>query len=305
MLFSEVYGRYYQVIASILSEAVRGNLTEEELRNIVAEKAFSESALVIPQALQSGAWGLLTEDRKTPLRHEPVLPLTLLEKRWLKTLLSDSRIRLFGIEENGLEDVEPLYPIEAVVYFDRYADGDDYTDPNYVKNFQTILRAFREKRKLEIIYQTGGKRKTVWKGIPKNLEYSSKDDKFRLYIASKGSAALNLSRMEACRLLEPFAEEAEMPFVLKKEKLVLEIKDERNALERVMLHFSHFEKKTVKLDRKTYRLTLWYETEDKAELLIRVLSFGPMVRVIEPDSFILLMKKRIQKQMKYPKEDIF
>lgn len=305
MLFSEVYGRYYQVIAAILSEAVKENLTEEELRKIIMEKAFSESILVIPQALQSGAWGLLTEDMKTPLRHEPVLPLTLLEKRWLKTLLSDSRIRLFGIEESGLEDVEPFYPPEAIVYFDRYEDGDDYTDPDYVKRFQTILRALREKRKLEILYQTGGKRKTVWNCIPRNLEYSSKDDKFRLYIASKGIAALNLSRMEDCRLLEPYTEDEDTPFVLKKEKLVLEIKDERNALERVMLHFSHFEKKTIKLDRETYQLTLWYETEDKAELLIRVLSFGPMVRVTEPDSFILLMQKRIQKQMKFPKEDIF
>ena len=80
MLFSEVYGRYYQVVSSILSEAVRGELTEQKLRKIVEEKAFSESGLVIPQALKEGTWPLLTKNMETPLQHEPVMPMTLLEK---------------------------------------------------------------------------------------------------------------------------------------------------------------------------------------------------------------------------------
>lgn len=299
MLFSEVYGRYYQVVSSILSEAVRGELTEQKLRKIVEEKAFSESGLVIPQALKEGTWPLLTKSMETPLQHEPVMPMTLLEKRWMKTLLKDPRIQLFGVSETGLEDVGPLYPSDAVVYFDRYGDGDDFNDEGYKERFGIILQALREKRKLEITYQSQGKKASVWNCIPRSLEYSSKDDKFRLYVASKGIAALNLSRIVDVKLLEQYSAGEDVPFVLKKEKLVLEVKDERNALERVMLHFSHFEKETIKLEEKRYQLTLWYEKEDKAELLIRVLSFGPMVRVMEPDSFTELVKERLQKQLRF------
>jgi len=299
MLFSEVYGRYYQVVSSILSEAVRGELTEQKIRKIVEEKAFSESGLVIPQALKEGTWPLLTKNMETPLQHEPVMPMTLLEKCWMKTLLKDPRVQLFGVSETGLEDVEPLYPSDAVVYFDRYGDGDDFNDEGYKERFGTILQALREKRKLEITYQSQGKKASVWNCIPRSLEYSSKDDKFRLYVASKGIAALNLSRIVDVKLLEQYSAGEDVTLVLKKEKLVLEVKDERNALERVMLHFSHFEKETIRLEEKKYQLTLWYEKEDKAELLIRVLSFGPMIRVMEPDSFISLVRERLQKQMRF------
>lgn len=299
MLFSEVYGRYYQVVSSILSEAVRGELTEQKLRKIVEERAFSESSLVIPQALKDGTWPLLTKNMETPLQYESLMPMTLLEKCWMKTLLQDPRIQLFGVSESGLEDVDPLYPADAVVYFDRYGDGDDFTDEGYKERFGIILQALREKRKLEITYQSQGKKASVWNCIPRSLEYSSKDDKFRLYVASKGIAALNLSRIMDVKLLEQCVAGEDVPLVLKKEKLVLEVKDERNALERVMLHFSHFEKETIKLEEKKYQLTMWYEKEDKAELLIRVLSFGPMIRVMEPDSFIALVKERLQKQMRF------
>ena len=299
MLFSEVYGRYYQVVSSILSEAVRGELTEQKLRKIIEERAFSESSLVIPQALKDGTWPLLTKNMETPLQYESLMPMTLLEKRWMKTLLKDSRIQLFGVSETGLEDVEPLYPADAVVYFDRYGDGDDFNDEGYKERFGIILQALREKRKLEITYQSQGKKASVWNCIPRSLEYSSKDDKFRLYVASKGIAALNLSRIMDVKLLEQYSAGEDVTLVLKKEKLVLEVKDERNALERVMLHFSHFEKETIKLEEKKYQLTLWYEKEDKAELLIRVLSFGPMIRVMEPDSFISLVSERLQKQMRF------
>ena len=299
MLFSEVYGRSYQVVSLILSEAVKGELSAQRLQKIVTENAFSESSLVIPQALQEETWPLMTGEMKTPLHHVPQMPLTLLEKRWLKTLLQDPRIRLFGVDETGLEDVEPLYPSDAVVYFDRYGDGDDYTDEGYIERFRLILRALKEKRKLNITYQSQRGKEIAWNCIPRSLEYSAKDDKFRLYVSSKGVAALNLSRMVRCELLEAISDCEDAPLLLKKEKLVLEIRDERNALERVMLHFSHFEKETMKLDEKKYQLTLWYEKEDKLELLIRVLSFGPMVKVIEPQSFAELLKERLRKQMRF------
>jgi predicted DNA-binding transcriptional regulator YafY len=78
----------------------------------------------------------------------------------------------------------------------------------------------------------------------------------------------------------------------------MELTEQRNAVERAMLHFSHLEKETVRLDGEKYQITLGYDREDETELLIRVLSFGPMLKVISPDSFIEKLKERLQKQIK-------
>lgn len=77
------------------------------------------------------------------------------------------------------------------------------------------------------------------------------------------------------------------------QNLMLEITDERNALERAMLHFAHFEKQAERMDGYHYRLRIRYYENDETEMLIRVLSFGPYVKVLEPESFIELVKQRL------------
>ena len=50
------------------------------------------------------------------------------------------------------------------------------------------------------------------------------------------------------------------------------------------------------IDDMHYRITIVYDAGDQRELLIRILSFGPMIRVIEPDDFIKLIKIRLVNQ---------
>ena len=104
MLFSEVYGNYFNAIAAVLTRAAEGGLTGKELTAIVQEAAFGESLLTIPAALTDGRWPLLEKDLSTRLHHAPSMPLTALQKQWLKALLQDPRIRLFAPSEKGLED---------------------------------------------------------------------------------------------------------------------------------------------------------------------------------------------------------
>lgn len=297
MLFSEVYGTYYNVLAQLLSEAVEGNLTRETMLRIVREKGFEESVLTIPEALESQTWPLLTRNCTTPLEHKPTMPLTALQKRWLKTLLSDPRIALFDPPMEGLEDVEPLYPPETFVYYDQYNDGDPFDDPGYQKRFRCILSAIRHKRWLRIQFTGNKGGMHCWKCIPYKLEYSAKDDKFRLISANSRSAlSINLGRVTKCVLLEPYTDEDYRPKSMKKRILVLELTDERNALERAMLHFSHLDKETQRIDGNRYKITLYYEREDETELLIRVLSFGPVLKVVFPDDFAKKLCERLKKQ---------
>ena len=79
--------------------------------------------------------------------------------------------------------------------------------------------------------------------------------------------------------------------------MVFYVTDERNALERSMLHFAHFEKEAERMDDKTYKVTLQFYTSDETELLIRILSFGPLIRVTEPESMVESIKERLKKQI--------
>lgn len=107
--FNEIYGTYFNVVSSILRQAQEKQLTKDSLELLVREQAFADSCLTIPKALQDGSWPLLQKNMTTPLRHAPAMPLTTLQRRWLKSLLTDKRIQLFDVDCSGLEDVEPLF----------------------------------------------------------------------------------------------------------------------------------------------------------------------------------------------------
>lgn len=170
MLFSEIYGSYFNVVAAVLTEAADGTLTANRLTAIVQEKAFAESTLSIPAALKSEGWPLLDSDLQSALQHKPTMPLTSLQKRWLKALLADPRIALFDPDTTGLEDVEPLYQQGTFVFFDQYADGDPYSNPAYIACFRTVLKAIREKRKLRIRFHGHTGARHSFECVPYRLE---------------------------------------------------------------------------------------------------------------------------------------
>ena len=303
MLFSEIYGSYFHVVAAILAEASDEALSPGRLTAIVQEKAFAESTLAIPTALQSGDWPLLDRTLRSVLHHKPTMPLTLLEKRWMKALLSDPRIALFQPDMTGLEEVEPLYRQETFVRFDQYADGDPYEDPVYIACFHTVRQAIGEKRRLRIRFCGKNGVRHSFVCLPYRLEYSEKDDKFRLLVSGKHRwNIINMARIYDCQLLEPYdPASVTLPCSHQKE-LTLLLWDERNGLERVLLHFSRFEKETKKLEDRLYQVRLWYDKEDETELLIRVLSFGPVLEVREPAAFRGLVRERVQRQMGYARQ---
>lgn len=298
MLFSEIYGSYFNVVNAILSEAADGTLTDMRLTEVVQKKAFAESVLSIPMALKNGEWPLIDKEFKTQIQHRPTMPLTTLQRRWMKAILQDPRIALFAPNQEGLEDVEPLYKPDVFVFFDQYLDGDPYEDPDYIACFRLILGAIRENRKIRISFSGHNGIYHSFRCIPYRLEYSVKDDKFRLLATGNHrSYTINMARVKSCELLEKYERskfsEPQNRFC----ELTFRLRDERNALERVLLHFSHFEKETVRIDDKLYQIKLRYDNEDETELLIRILSFGPVLEVTAPAKFIELMRIRIQKQL--------
>ncbi len=252
-------------------------------------------------ALKKQEWQLLDENLHTPLKHTPDMPLTILEKRWLKTILLDKRVKLFlePVPENAeLADTEPLFYPEDIVYFDRYVDGDDYDDPAYIANFRLIRQAIAERRKLKVTFRNGREQKRCEILEPVQLEYSDKEDKFRVLCADRQSIkTVNLGRIVQCELLEDtFPENVRLK---EREKKVLKfiLTDERNALERAMMKFSHYKKEVERRDAENYLVTLEYDVDDETDVLIQILSFGSYIEVTAPDRMREELRKRMERQM--------
>ena len=302
MIFSELYGAYYNAVAAILRAASDHPLTREEMRELVGRYAFGESILTISSALEAGRWQLLSPDGRSVLRHSPTMPLTALEKSWLNAVSADPRMRLFTDEPPLFPDAEPLFRQDDLLLFDRYADGDPYEDEGYIRRFRLIIDAVRSRRPLRIGMKTAKGRFSRPELLPERLEYSEKDDKFRLIglDARFGRRVVNLGRVTECTLSdtppEVFARHADTSGGPEMRTVEFELRNERKALERALLHFAHFRKEAEKLDDGRYRVRVTYDAEDETEMVIRILSFGPMIRVTSPEHFVGLIIQRLREQ---------
>jgi len=317
-LFSEIYGCYYQVVARVLRQAHRKGINCAEISRIISEGAFSESGLHLLPRLLGGEWDLLEEENgcyRSKLEHaNTYLPLTNLQKSWLKALLPDPRLRLFLDDEQlkqvqkHLASTDPLFDLSDFHVFDTAADGDDYSDEEYIVRFRMILAAIKQNQPLLAGYESGKGGRVAIHFLPQRLFYSQKDDKFRamgLRFTDSCSkpVMLNLARIRDLALAH-----SNLESVLKLPKHCVEedgqrtvriaISDERNALERCMLQFAHYDKQTV-FDELSgrYCCDISYDPQEEAEVLIRILSFGPVIKVLAPQAFLEQMRDRVCRQI--------
>lgn len=297
MIFSELYSAYYNSVSAIITKLIEGEKSEKALKAVVEKTAFEESAMTVLPSLRSGKWQLMRADMTTPIKHIPTMPLTTLQRRWLKAISLDPRIRLFGVHFEGLDNVDPLFTEEDVFIYDKYSDGDNYTDEGYIKRFSAILHAIKHKYPLHIEMQSRKGKRVSMNVFPERLEYSEKDDKFRLITADRRGGTVNLGRITLCKPYVGTSVVYSPPSPPAMKTLTLSVTDERNALERVMLHFAHFEKRAEQIDGAHYRLHIKYDEADEKELIIRLLSFGPLVKAEAPQDFVALIRRKLLDQL--------
>ena len=327
-LFSEIYSCYYQVLRHLLCS--QDTLTIQDIRRLICGEGFEESLLSIIPKLEGGTWNLFEKDENlycSRISSSFITPVSDLEKSYLKALLSDPRIGLFLEQEQlkaldkMLESVAPLWKPEQFYYFDRFADSDPYEDENYRNCFRTLLQAQKQNRYVDIDYTSPNGNRVHHHYIPARLEYSVKNDKFRILALKPSHPAfdsgshheaqsngrmkleiLNVSRIQSVKLMpktlsSPVDLDAMIQRSYYKEPLKLRIVNKRNALERAMLHFANYEKNTTKIDEDTYECLIYYNQNMETELLIEVMSFGPMLTVLENKRFLNSLKARLQRQM--------
>ena len=100
MIFSEIYGSYYKAMTEILKIAVSsgGSAALKDIRPVIDKYAFAESLLTIQPAISEERWQVIRSDGKTAISNDPTRPLTLLERKWLKAISLDPRIKLFDVD---------------------------------------------------------------------------------------------------------------------------------------------------------------------------------------------------------------
>lgn len=315
-LFSEIHNCYYQVLRHLLCS--QDAVTIQDMGERIRREGFEESLLAIIPKIESGTWHLFEREGSHFLsRISPdfLTPLTELEKRYLKALLADPRIGLFlsrGQWETldaMLSDISPLWRPDQFYYYDRFADGDPYTDDSYRNNFRTLLAAQKNKQYVDLDYTSPRGTRVHHYYVPARLEYSVKNDKFRVLALERTRhrnlklEILNVARIDHVHLTdETLSADVDLNSLIQKsyykEPLRIRIVNKRNALERAMLHFANYEKNTVKIDEDTYECVIYYNQSMETELLIEVLSFGPMLTVIGNDRFLNSLKVRLERQRK-------
>ena len=131
---------------------------------------------------------------------------------------------------------------------------------------------------------------------PQRLQYSIKEDRFRLIALMDGELmTFNLSRMESCEAGDPLGTVSPQQYPETTYAEVL-LSDNRSTLERFLLFFSNYERRTKKLDNGLYQVRVSFPKQDATEVLVNVLSFSPMAKIIAPEEMKQAFMQRIQKQ---------
>ena len=260
-----------------------------------------------------------------------LLPLTKVEVRWLLTILEDPLAGIFLTEEwrRGLKEIlsraprtDGAFQIQKICYFDRYqGKGNLESEGKRISPSGRITK--KERIFLKLIYEAMKSEKKIrvsfrnWKGekrsvicAPAWVEYSRRDDIFRIwYVQHKTEKIMkiNLPRITALTVLDGSR------YHLDREKKLLEeryqdtmtkIKVEfyqgkRNLPDRILTEFSLWKKKCI-YDPQTekYTMTLYYSTEDEKEILVRLLGYGPYIKILaSEDNYVLEeIKRRIAVQ---------
>ena len=329
MIYHRIYNNYFHAVEML----VRWLLEKKSSKENATQKAISKLPLNerFRELLKSFVENKLS-DIVDPEGHVADLepgdlseyPMTLLERRWLKTMSLDPRVKLFDIEWSGLDNVEPLYHPDDIVYFDQQNTSDPWTDEAYILNFRMILDAWQNGKQLAISWINRAGVLDQAKCWPDLIEYDRYEDKMRLMArVDENLIAIVLGRIQSCAYCDVTdnyetalhtdrclpdeghldemmdarehlrkSMDVEMPV------LSIRIMDEYQALERTLAVFGHYQKKDFCREKaKQYFLEIYLDPYDEIDDIIdNILYLGPYVELLGPQNMIDELEARFAQQ---------
>ena len=110
------------------------------------------------------------------------------------------------------------------------------------------------------------------------------------------SGIINLSQITLTKLTD-ITPESFLAVTDKKKQAKIKILNERNAVNRFMLEFAELEKESVfDEDSGECMVSIKYDEQNENEIIIRLLSFGPVVE-LSPYDFRRKIKERVDRQL--------
>lgn len=326
-LFHEYKNKYFHLIFTILSLAKDG-ITEEEIIKLIQENGYNDYEFVdkngctLRQMILNKCYNkennlnllkeengkyypIITEKGQAPLK----VKFTSLEKQWLKDLISNEKARtllekdILNKLEESLKDVKNL-SYGNIDITNNIISLENVEDKEFRKKFFVILKGIVEHRYIKYTnIDKNGKVYKNQKAIPVRIEYSLKDDKFRVSfysVAEKRPIMAVMDSLSEISLEEKIKEEVLRKDILTKikdkyvdEPIILQVKDERSAMERFFMSFSSYERYARVIEKDVYEIELYYYSFQKEEIIRKIISLGPYVKVKSPENIVETIMERI------------
>lgn len=250
-----------------------------------------------------------------------LLPLTWLEVRWILTVLENPLAKVFlsaddeqiaAIRDAIIKEASLIFEakplaVDKVLYFDRWKTEDD--SPAIIHRLSVFCDAMRLGKMVRIVFRTGDGREKTIDSAPVWLEYSGRDDTFRVWhLSEDGNSfhAVNLPRIRSVDLLpdrkyDLSHERVRMAELEQKQERVMTVeffRGSRNIADRILTEFSLWKKRCVyDTAEEKFTMTLFYSDYEEKEIVIRLLQYGPYIRIVKDTGRVLDdMRDRIRMQ---------
>ena len=322
-LFHEYKNKYFHLVFTILSLAKEG-ITEDEIIKLIQENGYNdyefidknrstfrekilnkclneENNLNLLKEKDGKYYPIIEKEGEIPLK----VRFTSLEKQWLKDLIENEKAKILLGEEIVNKLKENLKDVENLAYgniqiTNRTLPEESIEDKDFREKFFTILKGILESK--AIIYTNIDRNGNVYKNqraIPIRIEYSLRDEKFRVSfysIEEKRPVMTVMDNLTKVSLGDKVSRKDIFSKIKNKyvdKPIILQVKDERSAMERFFMSFSSYERYARVIEKDVYEIELYYYSFQKEEIIRKIISLGPYVKVKSPENIVETIMERI------------
>lgn len=309
-MYHEIYGKYYQIIHNLLNSKPQ---TEKEINDYIRSQGFDESFLYLNAQMLVDEYHLFVKKRDLfyPLTNSKIpLFLTNEQRSWLNTMLFDEKVKLFLSDERRNYYQKEfagnvLYDDKTYQYLFQDVDKDEIT-PKMSNVFRVVKNAIMQEMDINLTFISSKNYYTHKKVAPYKIEYSMQDQKMRLIAVEyrngepKRIIRIKLASIVGYRMVER-VKKIDFKYYLQeevlKEPLIIEVYPILNGIERVFIELSNYKREAFyDKERNLSIMKIYYEKVDEMDLVLKMLSFGKVVKILS-DGFIKEeVLRRINKQ---------
>lgn len=331
-LFHEYKNKYFHLVFRVLNLAKNG-LYKDEIIKLIENEEYDEK--IIGKDFKTFEGMLLNQYSKTDnfnfleerdgkyfsiLNNKDSIPIKVrfskLEKSWLNGMIEEPLVQaLLGketLEKLETALVEIKEGSNQVIEFTNKMKNDyDINLKKLSKDFYTILEGIINEK--PIIYSNVDKNGNEYNNqlaLPIRIEYSLKDDKFRASLYSleeNRSIMVNLHTLKEVKIAQNVNSKVKREDVLKKLKekkyseipITIELEDIRGAMERCFMSFSSFERNSRVISENKYEIDIYYYTFEEDEVIRKIMSLGPYVKVKEPNRVREIVIDKIKRALMF------